>query len=94
MEERQSDTVPFRDGRIPAEDVAAAVDARTALVATSHVQSSNGYRIDLDALVAACRAVGARLFVDATQSAGALRIPLDGIDYLAAGVPAYAQYGQ
>jgi len=77
--------VPFRDGRIPAEDMAAAVDERTALVAASHVQSSNGYRIDLEALVSACRAVGARLFVDATQSAGALRIPLDGIDYLAAG---------
>ena len=77
--------VPFRAGRLPAEDVAAAVDARTALVAVSHVQSSNGYRIDLAPLVDACRKRGARLFVDATQSCGALRLPLEGIDYLATG---------
>ena len=77
--------VPFEDGRLPAAAVAAAVDGDTALVAVSHVQSSNGYRIDLAPLVDACARHGARLFVDATQSAGALRLPLDGVDYLATG---------
>ena len=77
--------VPFRDGRLPVEDVVAAIDERTALVGVSHVQSSNGYRIALEPLSEACRAHGARLFVDATQSVGALRLPLEGIDFLAAG---------
>ena len=76
--------VDFHDGRLDPKDLVAAVDARTSLVAVSHVQSANGYRIALAPLVEACRANGARLFVDATQSLGALAIPLDGIDYLAA----------
>jgi selenocysteine lyase/cysteine desulfurase len=64
----------------PLEDLAAAVDERTALVAVSSVQSADGRLADLDAL----RATGARLFVDGTQSVGALPIDVEGIDYLAA----------
>jgi selenocysteine lyase/cysteine desulfurase len=75
--------VPFQTGRIPAERLLAAVDARTELVAVSHVQSASGYRVDLAQLARRCRERGVRLFVDATQSAGALSIPLDGVDYLA-----------
>ncbi|MEM1206361.1 MAG: aminotransferase class V-fold PLP-dependent enzyme [Acidobacteriota bacterium] len=76
--------VPFRGGRITAGDLASAMDGRTALVAVSHVQSANGYRVDLPALAQACRDRDARLFVDATQSTGALRVPIEGVDYLAA----------
>jgi selenocysteine lyase/cysteine desulfurase len=47
------------------------------------VQSASGYRVDLETLAGACRARGARLFVDATQSLGALRVSLDGVDFLA-----------
>ena len=66
------------------EDVPAAIDARTALVAVSAVQSFDGRVADLDAIEAACTASGARSFVDATQASGWL--PLDGkrFDYLAA----------
>lgn len=66
----------------PLDRLADAVDERTVLVAVSSVQSADGAVADLDAL----RATGARLFVDATQSAGAVPIDLGGIDYLAAAV--------
>ena len=75
--------VPFRDGRLPAEDVASAIDDDTVLVAVSHVQSATGYRIDLPRLAEACAPRPARLFVDATQSLGALRIPMEGVDFVA-----------
>jgi len=76
--------VPFENGRIRAEDLLAACDRETALVAVSHVQSANGYRVDLERLSAGLKALPARLFVDATQSLGGLRVPLEGIDFLAA----------
>lgn len=76
--------VPFENGRIPAARLLEACDASTALVAVSHVQSANGYRVDLAALTAGLSGTQTRLFLDATQSAGALRIPLAGVDYLAA----------
>jgi len=66
----------------PLDRLAEAVDERTALVSVSSVQSADGRVADLDAL----RATGVRLFVDATQSAGALPIDLGGVDYLAAAV--------
>jgi selenocysteine lyase/cysteine desulfurase len=63
----------------PLDRLADAVDDRTAIVAVSSVQSADGQVADLAAL----KATGARLFVDGTQSVGALPIDLDGIDYLA-----------
>jgi selenocysteine lyase/cysteine desulfurase len=65
---------------VPLAALAETVDERTALVAVSSVQSSDGRVADLEAI----KATGAALFVDATQSAGALPIDLRGIDYLAA----------
>jgi cysteine desulfurase/selenocysteine lyase len=58
----------------------AAPDVR--LVAVSHVQFHNGYRVDLARLGHACRAHGAFLVVDAIQSLGQLpldvsRVPVD-----------------
>ena len=76
-------SVPFREGRLDASDVAAAIDEQTAVVALSCVQSATGYRIDLRRVIDACRAHGARLFVDGTQAVGALQMSMDGIDYLA-----------
>lgn len=76
--------VPFRGPRLVAEDLVAAVDGRTALVAVSSVQSATGQRVPLEPLVAACRRHDARLFVDATQEVGALRARLEGVDFLAA----------
>jgi selenocysteine lyase/cysteine desulfurase len=63
----------------------AAIDAGTALVAVSSVLSFDGQRVDLEKLREATDAVGARLFVDATQSLGVLDCSFDDLrpDYLA-----------
>jgi cysteine desulfurase/selenocysteine lyase len=50
-------------------------DPRVRVLAISHVQFSNGFRADLDALGAACRANGTYLVVDAIQGLG--QCPLD-----------------
>lgn len=75
--------VPYREGRIRCADLLAAVDAETALVAVSHVQSANGYRVDLERLAQELAPSRTRLFVDATQSLGGMRVPLEGVDYMA-----------
>jgi selenocysteine lyase/cysteine desulfurase len=63
------------------DELADAVDDRTALVAVSSVQSADGQVADLAAL----RSAGVRVFVDGTQSIGALPLDLAGVDYLAVG---------
>ena len=52
-----------------------AVDERTAIVATPHCHWTDGGLIDLPRISAKCRALGAALVIDGTQSIGAL--PLD-----------------
>ena len=63
------------------------LDDTTRLVAISHVQFSNGFRIDLEEITSLVHDAGAQIIVDAIQSLGA--IPLDvqstNIDYLASG---------
>ncbi|MGI6643412.1 MAG: aminotransferase class V-fold PLP-dependent enzyme [Bacillota bacterium] len=46
------------------------VDDRTRMIVVSHVQSSTGYRIDLEQLAYRCRHRGIYLVVDAIQSLG------------------------
>jgi selenocysteine lyase/cysteine desulfurase len=77
--------VPARDGAVRTEDLVAAVDERTVLLAVSDVLSRDGVRADLPALRAATDQVDARLFVDATQTLGVLRPHLSRArpDYLA-----------
>jgi len=65
---------------LPLERLAEGIDERTALVAVSLVQSSDGRMPDLDAL----KATGARLFLDGTQAVGSIPVDLDGVDYLVA----------
>ena len=74
--------VPFREGGPAVEDVAAAVDEETLLVAFSSVQSASGFRLDVPAVSAVAREHGARFFLDGTQSVGALSIDLEHVDYL------------
>lgn len=64
----------------PLDALAEAVDARTQLVAVSTVQSADGRIADLEAL----KDAGAPLFLDATQSAGALPVDLEGVDFVVA----------
>jgi selenocysteine lyase/cysteine desulfurase len=65
---------------LPLERLAEGIDDRTALVAVSLVQSSDGRVPDL----AAIKATGVRLFLDGTQAVGAIAVDLNGVDYLVA----------
>lgn len=58
----------------------AAIDEATALVCSPHVHWTDGGRIDLVAVGKKCRAVGAALVLDTTQSLGALPLDLAAID--------------
>lgn len=72
---------------VPLELFAAAIDHRTALVATSHVFFTSGAIQDLPALAALCHAHGALLLADGYQGAG--QVPVDmgalGVDFYCAG---------
>jgi selenocysteine lyase/cysteine desulfurase len=77
--------VPSRDRVLRTEDLVAAIDGATVLVAVSAIQSSTGTRVALGNIAARCRDVGARLFLNATQQLGALRLDVQGLrpDYVA-----------
>jgi selenocysteine lyase/cysteine desulfurase len=62
--------------------LAEAIDARTDVVAFSAVQMSTGEVADIDAILAAARAHGARTLVDATQGTGWLPIDATRFDIL------------
>jgi selenocysteine lyase/cysteine desulfurase len=72
-------------GGVRTRDLVAAITPGTVLVAVSEVLSCDGVRADLFALRRAADEVGARLFVDATQSLGVLRLDFASLrpDYLA-----------
>jgi selenocysteine lyase/cysteine desulfurase len=64
----------------------AAIGPRTRVVAVSHVSSFTGTLIDLDILGRACAEVGALLVCDGAQTAGAIPLSLDAVDfYIATG---------
>ncbi len=73
--------------RVHVEDVVAAIDERTAVVAVSHVLFRTAQILDLAPITARARAAGALTLVDAYQSVGT--VPLDvralGIDMLTGG---------
>jgi kynureninase len=80
--------VPSPDGiTMPVESIAAAIDERTALVATAHVYFTTGVRADLRALADACHARGALLLVDAYQATGIVPtdVAADGVDAYVSG---------
>lgn len=64
-----------RDWRVSAEDLAAAMDKQTRLVAVSHVSFINGFEHDLKSVCAAAHAHGALVYADAVQAVGC--IPVD-----------------
>jgi selenocysteine lyase/cysteine desulfurase len=75
------------DGRVRPEDVFALVDSRTKVVALSHVEFWNGFRLDLETIGEECRRRGIVFAVDVMQSVGALRVDVGRlpIDFCAAG---------
>jgi cysteine desulfurase / selenocysteine lyase len=64
--------VEARDGELRAEDVAAALDERAAVICLSHVQYSNGFRAPLEEIGETKR--GRAFVVNAAQSAGVLPV--------------------
>jgi selenocysteine lyase/cysteine desulfurase len=78
--------VPSRDDRIWIEDLRDAMDARTRVLAVSHVEFASGFRNDLDALGELCRSRGVAFFVDAIQGLGPFEVDVERtpIDFLAA----------
>lgn len=82
----QTKIVKCRGPRILIEDLAQAIDDRTRLLSISFVQFSTGFRSDLAAIGALCRARGVDLCVDAIQGLGVFPIDVKAmqIDYLSA----------
>jgi selenocysteine lyase/cysteine desulfurase len=78
--------VPSRGNRVLIDDLRAAMDGRTRILAVSSVEFASGFRNDLDALGSLCRERNIYFFVDAIQSLGVL--PLDvqktPVDWIAA----------
>lgn len=77
--------IPFHGGGLEPDLLAARVDGGTRLIALSAVQTATGHRSDLAAVSAIARGVGAWVFVDGSQSVGALDMAMElpGIDFLA-----------
>src|SRR6202049_3831608 len=84
VEFRQAKSI---DGRVTADGVFSLVDARTRVVALSHVEFWNGFRVDIEAIGAECRRRGIVFAVDVMQSVGALKIDVARmpVDFCAAG---------
>jgi selenocysteine lyase/cysteine desulfurase len=68
-------TAVRESGRTWTDAVLAVLDDRIGVVSVPSVHWTDGARVDLDAVAAACRGAGARLVVDASQSLGV--VPLD-----------------
>jgi len=79
--------VPVRDGQIDVADYDAAIDDRTAIVSATHGYFLNGFMQDVPAIAARAHARGAKLFIDAYQTAGTTPIDVRAmdVDFLASG---------
>ncbi|QPH52254.1 aminotransferase class V-fold PLP-dependent enzyme [Pontivivens ytuae] len=79
------DFVPLApDARPDIDAMAAAIRPETAAIAVSHVQFRTGWRVDLAALGQLAKQHGLDLFVDATQSLGAVPVDVEGVALLTA----------
>ena len=66
--------VPHQNWRVPEEDLLAAMDARTRVLAVSQVSFYSGQNLDIEALAAGTRQRGALLAVDATHASGVVQV--------------------
>jgi cysteine desulfurase / selenocysteine lyase len=84
------------DGRIDLAALQRLVTARTKLISVAHVSNVTGALVDVGAVVAAARGVGAKVMLDGAQRAphGPVDLPALGIDfYVFAGHKAYGPNG-
>lgn len=79
--------IPSENNDIPLEYYEQYVDERTLIVSMAHVAYYNGLKQDLKEISSIAHAKGAKLFVDAYQSAGCVAIDVKemDVDFLAAG---------
>ncbi|MCD9022463.1 aminotransferase class V-fold PLP-dependent enzyme [Cohnella silvisoli] len=68
--------------QVTVEDIMAQVDDRTRLVMTSHVSYLTGARLDYRSLYALLKHTGTLLFLDATQSLGAIPVDMNDSDFV------------
>jgi cysteine desulfurase/selenocysteine lyase len=91
------DMIPVTvDGRIDLDLLPKLVTPRTKLISLAHVSNVTGALVDVRAVVAAARSVGAKVMLDGAQRAphGPLDLPALGIDfYVFAGHKAYGPNG-
>jgi selenocysteine lyase/cysteine desulfurase len=90
LEERygvQVRIVPARDGRVLAEDILAAADETTRVIAVSYVQWTAGFRMDLETIGRYCRERGIYFVVDTIQALGGLAFDVSrfNVDFMSAG---------
>jgi selenocysteine lyase/cysteine desulfurase len=67
---------------VPGDELVAAIRPGIDLVAVSAVQSSTGAVLDLAAVVAASKEIGALVVIDASQALGWMPLRVDGVDVL------------
>ena len=73
--------VPSRDGvAFPVDELVAAIDRRTAIVAVPLVAYANGALLDVERVIAAAHDVGAIVVLDAYQAAGIVPIDVRALD--------------
>ena len=65
------------NGGIDAAELCACADADTRVIAVNHVESTTGFRMEMEKLGAFCKERGIYLAVDAAQSAGAMMLDVE-----------------
>jgi kynureninase len=84
----QVEIVESPDGiTVPLENILAAIDDTTSLVAISHTSFQSSYRINAKAIVERAHSLGALVLLDVYQSAGAVELAASewGVDFLIGG---------
>lgn len=78
--------VAQRDGRVPIDDLRAAMDGRTRALSISFVQFLSGFRLEPAAVAGLCREHDALFVLDAIQGLGVFPLDVEaaGVDFLAA----------
>jgi len=72
---------------VPLENILAAIDDTTSLVAISHTSFRSSYRVDAKAIVGRAHSLGALVLLDVYQSAGSIELDASiwGVDFLIGG---------
>jgi selenocysteine lyase/cysteine desulfurase len=76
----QIEFIEAREGRLPAESYARAIDDQTAVVPLTHVCFMNGFRSDVAEITCAAHAKGALVFMDDYQDCGTRPVNVKSLD--------------